>query len=413
MSKFNLSDIFFRFSLSKWQIKIFFVISGLAILIAIVWYTQSLLDELIKREQNTIKLYADIYRRSLDPNADLEEIAFLFDQITPTITFPIIITDKNDDPNKPYEVNTKNVPIDTTLSEEQQEAEILKVLKNMAEQYPPIVVTDNEGKILQKFYYSNSPLISKLKYFPIVEIVVVGLFILLGYMTFSNIRRNEESKVWIGMSKEAAHQLGTPLSSLLAWIEILKLNKDDQQSVVETCKEMENDIERLNTIAIRFSKIGSKPEMKIENLYVIIETVCKYFEKRLPHLGRRVKIIRNLDPYLYANINVDLFQWVIENLLKNAAEAIENKHGSITINMTKRSDLIYMTIADTGKGMNKKQKRQIFNPGFTTKKRGWGLGLSLCRRIVEEYHEGKIYVKESYPNKGTTFAIEIALVEKN
>ncbi|ROL56493.1 sensor histidine kinase, partial [Bacteroidetes/Chlorobi group bacterium ChocPot_Mid] len=150
------------------------------------------------------------------------------------------------------------------------------------------------------------------------------------------------------------------------------------------------------------------PEKKIENLYVIIETVCQYFEKRLPHLGRKVKISRNLDRNIFAEINVDLFQWVIENLLKNAAEAIENKHGTVLITMKDSSEkFITITVSDTGKGMTKKQKRQVFFPGYTTKKRGWGLGLSLCRRIIEEYHNGKIYVKDSMPNKGTTFAIEL------
>jgi nitrogen-specific signal transduction histidine kinase len=408
MFKRKFTDIFYQYSLSKWQIKIVFVLCGFAILVAVVWYTQSLLDELTVREQQTIKLYADIYRRSLEPNADLEEIAFLFDKISPTISFPIIITDHNDIPNKPFNVNTKNVFIDTTKSLEQQEKYLINLVREMSKEYPPIIVQENSGKILQKFYYTNSSLISRLKYFPMVEIIIVSVFILIGYIAFSNIRRNEESKVWIGMSKEAAHQLGTPLSSLLAWLEILRLNKNNPEMVSETVSEMENDINRLNTIATRFSKIGSQPEKKIENLYVIIETVCQYFEKRLPHLGRKVKISRNLDRNIFAEINVDLFQWVIENLLKNAAEAIENKHGTVLITMKDSSEkFITITVSDTGKGMTKKQKRQVFFPGYTTKKRGWGLGLSLCRRIIEEYHNGKIYVKDSMPNKGTTFAIEL------
>lgn len=412
MFKRKFTDIFYQYSLSKWQIKIVFVFCGFAILVAVVWYTQSLLDELTIREQQTIKLYADIYRRSLEPNADLEEIAFLFDKISPTISFPIIITDHNDIPNKPFNVNTKNVFIDKTKSEEEQEKYLINLVREMSKEYPPIIVQENSGKILQKFYYTNSSLISRLKYFPMVEIIIVTVFILIGYIAFSNIRRNEESKVWIGMSKEAAHQLGTPLSSLLAWLEILRLNKNDPEMISETVSEMENDINRLNTIATRFSKIGSQPEKKVENLYVIIETVCQYFEKRLPHLGRKVKITRNLDRNIFAEINVDLFQWVIENLLKNAAEAIEQKHGNVLITMKDNSEkFITITVTDTGKGMTKKQKRQVFFPGYTTKKRGWGLGLSLCRRIIEEYHNGKIYVKDSNPNKGTTFAIELPIMK--
>ncbi|MFC2129983.1 ATP-binding protein [Bacteroidota bacterium] len=414
MFKRKISDVFFQYSLSKWQIKLVFVLTGLGILIAVVWYTQSLLDELIDREQKTIKLYADIYRRTLVPNANLEEIAFLFDKISPTISFPIISTDNNDIPNRPFDVNTRNVAIDTSLSDEQQEKELIKLVQEMGSEYPPIIIRESSGKILQKFYYTKSSLISRLKYFPIVEIIIITIFILIGYIAFSNIRRNEESKVWIGMSKEAAHQLGTPLSSLLAWLEIIKLNKCEPESVSETITEMENDINRLNTIATRFSKIGSQPEKQFENLYVIIETVCQYFEKRLPHLGRRVKIIRDLDRHIIAEINVDLFQWVIENLLKNAAEAIENKHGSVTITMKNSPDkFTYITVKDTGKGMTKKLKRQVFFPGFTTKKRGWGLGLSLCKRIIEEYHNGQIYVKESFQGNGTTFAIELPKIESS
>ncbi len=413
MFKRKFSDLFYHYSLSKWQIKIVFVLSGFAILVSVVWYTQSLLEELTIREQQTIKLYADIYRKNLEPNSDLEEIAFLVLKISPTISFPIIITDKNDIPNKPYDVNTKNVFIDTSLSDELQEKYLIDLVRTMGQEYPPIILRESSGKILQKFYYSNSTLVSRLKYFPLVEIIIISVFILIGYIAFSNIRRNEESKVWIGMSKEAAHQLGTPLSSLLAWLEILRINKSDPDLVIETVVEMENDINRLNTIATRFSKIGSQPEKHIENLYVIIETVCQYFEKRLPHLGRKVKISRNLDRNIFSEINVDLFQWVIENLLKNAAEAIENKQGLVLIDMKDTADnFIIITVSDNGKGMTNKQRRQVFFPGFTTKKRGWGLGLSLCKRIVEEYHNGKIYVKDSLPDKGSTFAIELPKTEK-
>jgi signal transduction histidine kinase len=406
--KRKISDLFFQYTLSKWQIKLAFVLTGLAILLAVIWYAQSLLDELIEREQKTIQLYTDLYRRMAEPDVNLEEISFFFDKVTPTISFPLIVTDKNDIPTKPYNLNTRNIKLDTSLTEVQQENQLIKLIQEMEQHYPPILVKDRSGKILQKFYYTNSSLINKLQYFPLIEIIILAVFILTGYFAFSTLRKNEESKVWIGMSKEAAHQLGTPLSSLLAWLEILKINKNNPESITETISEMDNDIKRLNTIAIRFSKIGSLPERHPENIYLIIETVCQYFEKRLPHLGRKVKIIRNLDRNVLANINVDLFQWVIENLLKNAAEAIEKKHGNVVITMEKSEEkIILIKISDSGKGMTKKQRRQVFFPGYTTKKRGWGLGLSLCKRIIEEYHKGKIYIMDTNPGKGTTFAIEL------
>jgi signal transduction histidine kinase len=278
----------------------------------------------------------------------------------------------------------------------------------MNESYPPLLISDTSGKILQKIYYTHSSLIYNLKWFPFIEILIVVTFVLVGYLAFSNIRRSEESKVWVGMAKEAAHQLGTPLSSMLAWLEILKYSKGNPDSIEETISEMENDISRLNMIATRFSKIGSTPEKREENISESIEKVCGYFEKRLPHLGKRVEIIRNIDQNVFGDINFELFGWVIENLLKNAAEAIESKHGRVEITLTKiPRKYILISVSDNGKGMTKQQKRQIFHPGFTTKKRGWGLGLSLCKRIVEEYHKGKIYVKETVQGKGTTFFIEI------
>ncbi|MGA2296686.1 MAG: HAMP domain-containing sensor histidine kinase [FCB group bacterium] len=394
-------------SLSKWQLK--FILGTLAfiIFVSVLLYTQSIVDELIDREQKTTKLFADIYRRYSDPNS-MEDYSFLIDKIAPTITFPVIFTDENDIPLPPYMAYTMNIPIDTTMSMEKQKEYLIKIVKKMKSSYQPIIVEAPDGKLLAKFYYTNSSLIDKLRFFPFTEIVIIATFIFIGYMAFSSIRRNEETKVWVGMAKEAAHQLGTPLSSMLAWIEILKNNKDNPGYIDELTGEMENDINRLNMIATRFSKIGSMPEKRRENLADVIENISQYFEKRLPHLGRQIEIVRDLDVDIFSDINLELFQWVIENLLKNAAEAIESKRGKVTINLqvhSKKSILISVT--DTGKGMTGRQKRQIFYAGYTTKKRGWGLGLTLCKRIIEDYHNGKIFVKDSALGKGTTFWIVI------
>jgi hypothetical protein len=409
----RISEFTSRLPLSKWQIKLLFLLFGMSILISVILYTQILVNELIIREKKIVTLYADMYRSTLEGDTNPMEMAFLFDKITPSITFPIIITDDKDNPLKPFIQNSLNVTIDSTKSDIEQESQIRKLINKMGHTYPPILVADKQGKVIQKFYYTNSALISKLQFFPMIEIFIVSIFVLIGYMAFSNIRRNEESKVWVGMAKEAAHQLGTPLSSLLAWLEIIKYNKDNPSAVVETALEMENDIARLNTIATRFSKIGSLPEKKIESLAEVIEKVCIYFEKRLPHLGRKVQIVRNLKVDFLFEINSELFQWVIENLLKNAAESIESKQGAVTIKLYQHKKNIIITVSDSGKGMSARLKRQVFNPGFTTKKRGWGLGLSLSKRIIEQYHGGKIYVKDSTPGKGTTFAIELPLISNS
>ncbi|OGU17462.1 MAG: hypothetical protein A2X61_08895 [Ignavibacteria bacterium GWB2_35_12] len=405
--KSKISDIFYRFTYSKWQLKILLGATAFGIFISMILYTQSLVRELIEIEQKTVKFYTDIYKRYSDPNT-IEDYLFLIDNITPTLSFPVIITDKNDEPIYPYDQYTINIDIDTSLTMEEQKQFLVENIKRMKETYTPIIIEGPDGKVLQKFYYSHSFLIDKLRFFPFVEILIVITFIVIGYIAFSTIRRNEESKVWVGMAKEAAHQLGTPISSLMAWMEIMRLNKDKPEALEDTINEMESDITRLGVIATRFSKIGSKPEKFTKNLADVIEQICNYFEKRLPHIGRQIEIVRNLDNNIVTSINPDLFQWVIENLLKNATEAIENKRGKVTIDLTcKDKSHIDISVTDTGKGMTAKQRRQIFFPGFTTKNRGWGLGLSLCKRIVEDYHDGKIYLKETSLGKGSTFVIEL------
>lgn len=399
-------------SASKWQIKIFLSMFAFTIVIAVIMFTQVLVDELIQREQKMIRFYANIYKQYFDPNTKIEDFLFFLDEIPTTLSFPIIITDAQDNPLEEFESYTLNVDLDKSKSISEQRQYLVNYIQKMAKNYPPVIITDNEGHVLNKFYYTHSALIDKLRYFPLVAMLTIAAFIFVGYVAFSNVRRNEQSKVWVGMAREAAHQLGTPLSSLLAWIEILKFSKEDPIQIEDTLYEMENDVNRLQIITTRFSKIGSMPEMERQSLADLIEEVCLYFEKRLPHLGRKVEIVREFDDPLMGNYNTDLMAWVFENLIKNAAEAIDEKHGTIRISgKISYGKKITIYVIDSGKGMSSKLKRQIFHPGFTTKKRGWGLGLSLAKRIVEEYHHGKIFVKDSTLSKGTTFAIELPLVQ--
>ena len=405
----DITQKIFSSTVSKWQVKLFLGILAFGIILALVLYTQDMVNELIKREKESINLYTEIIREYAKTESPYDEnFEFYLEQITKTINFPIISTDANDMPYEPFDDFTLNVEIDTSMSYKEQRQYLIDYIQEMKSNYPPIIVElDPEGQFISKFYYTNSSLVRNLQYFPIVAIVIIAAFILIGYIAFSNIRKTEESKVWVGMAREAAHQLGTPLSSLLAWMEILKLNKEQPDSVEETVEEMQNDVERLNKIATRFSKIGSLPEKHDKQISELITKVIAYFERRLPHLGRKVEIIADIKSDGVININEDLIEWVIENLIKNAAEAIEGDKGSVTISLNQKSQKVIITVKDTGKGMTAKQRRQIFYPGFTTKKRGWGLGLSLARRIIEEYHNGKIYVKDTAPGKGTTFVVEL------
>jgi hypothetical protein len=403
---------------AKWHVKILFAAIAFTIIVTVMWFTWSIVDDLIRREQRIIHLYAEIYKHFTQSwsenteNINIDDYLFFIDEITPSITFPVIVTDEEDKPFEPFETWSLNIKIDTSWSLKKQRDFMQDYVGDMRANYPPIIITEGnqDGKVLAKFYYTHASLIDRLRYFPIVAIFVVAIFVVIAYTAFSSFRKNEQSRVWVGMSKEAAHQLGTPLSSLLAWMEILKYEENDPSSIKETIREMESDVNRLNIIATRFSKIGATPEKMKQDLAELVENVSLYFEKRLPHLGKKVQIIRNLPEGKIVFVNRDLFTWVIENLLKNAAEAIEEKKGTIEISTDKKSDKkILILIKDSGKGMHSSLKRQVFSPGFTTKKRGWGLGLSLCRRIVEEYHEGLIYIKETSPGKGTTFAIELPL----
>ena len=398
----------------KQQIKLFFVSLAAIIVTFVLFYTNIMVKELIDREKANLKLFAELYQHlGVD---DVENAVFINDKLLPTISYPMIITLQDNEPIFPYMDNSRNIKIDTTKHIVVQKDYIKKLIRKMDADNPPIdfVMTTANDSIRYKIHFTNSDLVNTLQWFPLIEVAVVGLFMFLGYISLSSIKRGEESKVWVGMAKEAAHQLGTPLSSMLAWIEIIKYGKDDPKLIEDTADEMQKDIDRLSMIATRFSKIGSTPELSEGELSSEVNEICNYFDKRLPVLGKRIDIIRNIEPEVYCCFNKELFAWVIENLLKNAAEAIEEKTGTIMLNLSifdkKR---IQILITDNGKGMNKKQRKQVFLPGYTTKKRGWGLGLSLSKRIVEEYHSGKIYVKDSAPGRGTTFLIELPMHSKD
>ena len=272
-----------------------------------------------------------------------------------------------------------------------------KQLAIMKVQNQPIEIIYN-GKNKQFIYYKNSDLLNKLTYYPLALILILILFLGVIYLFFSSNKAAETNKLWTGMAKETAHQIGTPLSSLLGWIAILKMEKVDETYI----HEIEKDVHRLNTIANRFSKIGSKPELKKENIVEITKQAFDYLESRS---SKQIAFsFYSSDNNIYTKVNEELFGWVIENLIKNAIDAMLRK-GELILTIENTPKKVKITVSDTGKGIPKKLFKQIFKPGFTTKKRGWGLGLSLVKRIVNEYHKGKVFVLESEQGKGTTFRI--------
>jgi len=383
--------------------KIFLLIIALAIAAGTLFYTQQLVNKLQQRERNIVQLYA----RAIEhvANSDVQDINFIFDNFIRPIDFPIILTDANDKVNIESKSDVKNVEIDSTFTKEQRKAFLENYLKEIDKIHQPINVVYADTLILQRIHYGDSALVMQLKYYPYLQIVIAALFIIIGYIGFSQIKRSEQSNIWVGMAKETAHQFGTPISSLMGWIEMMKLNYQKPDTVLDITDEINSDVEKLNKITYRFSKIGSKPEIKNHIVFEETKKVTEYFNRRLPQTGKTVELLVTGNETCCAKMNSELFEWVLENLIKNALDAIENKNGRISIEITEGKKNIEIEVSDNGKGIDLRRRKDVFRPGYSTKKRGWGLGLSLSKRIVEGYHGGKIFVKSSSPTEGTVFKI--------
>lgn len=394
----------------SFSIKFAFIITGVLIAFAVLYYTQTLAQKIQKREKDIAQLYAKSVEYLANDENSSGEYGFIFDQIIPQIDFPIIATDKD----KKEITLTKNVEYDTTLSISERNEILFRKAKEMDEINPPIIVSYRDSVILNYIHYGQSSLVTDLKLLPLYELIVAALFVLLGYVGFSSIKKNEQSNIWVGLTRETAHQLGTPLTSLMGWAEMLKNIEPQTAELDEITGEINNDLGKLKKIAGRFSKIGSKPKLDKENINNVIQIVSDYFEKRIPTLvnadgiaTKKVLIeIKSKRDYT-AEINIDLFEWVIENIIKNAIDAMERHTGKIIFNISDNNEEVIIDISDNGKGIDAKYKKDVFRPGYSTKTRGWGLGLSLSKRIIEDYHKGKLVLLESNTGKGTTFRIKL------
>ncbi len=318
--------------------------------------------------------------------------SFISETVMSTAAVPVIYTD-----------STRTHVIEHGNIEEEIARDTSAMLTRIAlmEQANPPIAIELPGKGRNYIFYEESLVITQLRYFPYVQLVILGLFLLVAYALFSIFRNAEQNQVWVGMAKETAHQLGTPLSSLMAWMELLKSRNADPEAITE----MRKDLDRLEVITERFSKIGSAPDLTPEKLYHMLRATVLYLRPRLPARAR-IEVAMPLDAELTVPLNRALFSWVVENLIRNAVDAMEGE-GSITIEMHEDAGVVHIDVTDSGKGIPAAQHRTVFAPGFTTKKRGWGLGLSLSKRIIEQYHKGRIFVKRSAPGKGTTFRITL------
>lgn len=381
----------------KWVILILSFIVGVGSIV----YTNDLVKKIREREKKQIDLYARTLEYVANDRDD-PNVAFMLEEIIQAnTTIPVILTDQYGNPE-----DYKNLQkADDFNAPKERRAYLMKEIEDMKTEREPIVLTllDADGQIYEYkyIYYKNSSLLTELKFYPYAQLSIIAVFVFIAFLVFNYSRAAEQNRVWVGLAKETAHQLGTPLSSLMAWVEYFKVTYPDRQDIV---LELNKDVERLERITERFSSIGSIPQLREENVYDLIKEVVGYLEKRLSSkISISIETFPNND--IAANINHALFAWVIENLLKNAVDSMEGK-GKITLKILKVSEgRVAVDVSDTGKGINKNRINQIFKPGYTTKKRGWGLGLTLTKRIIENYHKGKIYIKQTETGKGTTFRI--------
>jgi signal transduction histidine kinase len=389
-------DIYLKRKRGKILLLAVAVIIGVASLLYTNWLTEKMANE----ERKKVELWAEATTRLAETGiqnsseANLEQLTTAYLTLIQLIleqntTIPVIIVDPEGGFN--YHANI-------SYSEGRNQQVLGRELEKMITHADPIKIDLSEDDYLL-LYYRESNLLRNLRYYPFIQLFVIVVFIVAAYSAFIATQRAEQNQVWVGMSKETAHQLGTPISSLMAWIELLRLQNIDPLII----DEFEKDTKRLEKITERFSKIGSKPELELTNILETLSSTISYLKTRSSNRVKFVVDLEKNDPLLIP-LNAALFSWVIENICKNAIDAMDN-NGTIRLNLTEKEHTVVIDITDTGKGVAKSNFKTIFQPGFSTKKRGWGLGLSLAKRIVENYHQGKIFIKWSEMGKGTTFRI--------
>jgi len=371
-------------------------------------YTNYLVKNLSAAERTKAEVWAMSTRNIFNmPDINDEFTTFIY-AIRDSLSMPAIIADSRDsiiywkglDTAKTNIDLSEEIVMEGSSMPEYDPDYFRKQLEIMKDQHPPIIVDLYNGDSWY-IYYKDSLLLTQLRIFPYVQLTLITIFLAIAYTVFNSIRKSEQNQVWLGMAKEAAHQLGTPISSLMAWVELMKAKFNAENDPL--IGEMEQDVRRLEVVADRFSKIGSKPVLQQHNLYQVIQDFINYFKVRV---SDKIHFEIRGDKHVEAQLNVPLFDWVLENILKNATNAIDST-GRIEVQITENiaKEQIFIDIHDTGKGIPRSDFEAVFQPGFTTRKRGWGLGLSLTKRMIENYHNGQIFVKDSEPGKGTTFRI--------
>ncbi len=378
-----------------------FVLVVILSIAAVNFYVQGLVRDLRKQSRDIAEFYALTYQRLAVAADQPEVLDWLFVNIISRATFPLILTDRDGNPS-----SWQGLAIPDTARSPEAIRQVRKVLEKMRQENEPIPITYQEY-VLSYLYFGDSMLITRLQYLPWVTISGLGLLVLVAFLSFRSIKSSEQRFIWVGMAKETAHQLGTPISSLLGWLELLKSSNHEGPNREQTLTDMEADIKRLEKIAARFSHIGSETLLDPQDLQPILHDVCAYLRKRLPKSGNPIELIENYSELKPVPLNRELFEWAIENLVKNAIDAVKGKRGRIEITTTLLTGKkrVAIDISDNGAGITAKRRNDVFKAGYSTKKRGWGLGLNFAKRIIEEYHHGRLFIKETHIGKGTTMRI--------
>jgi len=408
-----------------------YVFLGSSLLVAgLFLYTHNLTVRLERQVRTMSRVLADFCATVTFEAVESESIQAVFREVIHQIDFPVVLAD---DTGRPYAWKGIGIPVDAVPLTESLRfdpedppdtgvlSRILEISHEMDLKNPPVaMVKPGTERVVGYVHYGESRLLRELRWVPFVEVVAFFVFITLGFLGFRSAKVSEQRYIWVGMAKETAHQLGTPISSLLGWIELLRTRSRPsatdatcielpREGFDEAVQEMSSDVDRLQKVAMRFSQVGSEPQRTAQDLVPLVLHIVEYFRRRAPRLGRTVEIEERYSKSPPVEINAQLVEWVVENLMKNALDAIPREQARISVAVFPHLDgeAVEIEIADNGRGMTPRESRRIFDPGYTTKQRGWGLGLSLAKRIVEEYHGGRIWVKESQPDAGTTIAVSL------
>ncbi len=395
-----------------------FILLGTVVVAALfVIYTQFLITQLQDNVKRDVRMWAKLWELAGAEDSSPRLNAVIFEEIIQKAYFPIIVTDADEKPVLWARIN------DVADNDHSAEAfaRIMKHKEHMQELNGVTPVTW-DGHVIQYILFDYPPLVNQLQVMPLIEIGVVAIFLIVGFLGFRNIQRSEQNRLWVGLAKETAHQLGTPISSLMGWLEVMQQDIDKGRlsscdgcsaDITTVVSKMHSDVHRLDQVACRFGQIGSMPETSVHDLNVLLEDLVAYFRERLPRGGAGTKLSFSPGEPAYANVNPELFGWVIENLIKNSLHACNGKEGEIKIQTEFNRDRkqVYIRISDNGSGVPQNVQKKIFQTGFSTKKRGWGLGLALARRIIQDYHKGRIELKESVRGLRTTFQITLAAAD--